>query len=102
MTDLKKDPRYLERDELERELVRRDKQSLISDCLKIFDTNTMLFEQIETEKGRSADLEAEKRALSVEVERLAARTLWAILNERIERRIAKIRNRRKSFNSPVI
>jgi hypothetical protein len=97
----KKDPRFLERDELERELVRRDKQSLISDCLKIFDTNTMLFEQVEQLKGERNDARAETQALKTEVERLKARTLWSILNERIQWRIEKIRSRRKSFNAPV-
>ena len=102
MTNKNGDPRFLERDTLERELVRRDKQALITDCLKIFDTNTMLFHQIEAHKERLTQLEAENRTLSVEVERLVARTLWVILNERIKFRIDKIRNRRKSFNSPTI
>jgi len=97
-----KDPRFLERDELERELVRRDKQSLIGDALKIFDTNTMLFDQLETSKVAIKSLEGEKRSLNVEVDRLRSRTLWAVLNERVALRIEKIRARRKSHNSPVV
>jgi hypothetical protein len=85
----KGDPRYLSRDELERELVGRDKQALISDCLKIFDMNTMLFEQLEVSKQTGT-------MLSVEVARLNSRTLWAILNERIAIRIEQRRKKRGS------
>ena len=93
-TEEKKDPRFLKRDELERELVGRDKQALISDCLKIFDTNTMLFEQIQESKIIEKQLKAAIDLLTAEVKRLNARTLWEILNERIQGRIENIRSRR--------
>jgi len=51
------DNRFLERDQLERELVTKDKQTLITDCLKIFDVNTLMFEQAETAKAYIKDLE---------------------------------------------
>lgn len=93
-TEEKKDPRFLKRDELEHELVGRDKQALISDCLKIFDTNTMLFEQIQESKIIEKQLKAAIDLLTAEVKRLNARTLWEILNERIQGRIENIRSRR--------
>lgn len=99
--ELKKDPRFLERDELERELVVKNKQALISDCLKIFDTNTMIFEQIETAKGNTKVLDDLIRKLGKEIDRLKARTLWAILNERIAWRIEKMKKRRTETNYPT-
>lgn len=95
------DNRFLERDTLERELVRRDKQALIGDCLKIFDTNTILFEQIETAKAQLKDWENHFNVATREIDRLKARTLWAILNERIAWRIEKIRKRRTETNYPT-
>jgi len=96
-----KDPRFLERDELERELVLRDRQALITDCLKIFDTNTMMFEQIESLKGDNKLLNDLLKGLGKEIDRLKARTLWSILNERIAWRIEKIRKRRTETNYPT-
>jgi len=92
------DNRFLERDELELELVRKDKQALINDCLKIFDTNTMLFEQVEAAKGNNDILDKMIRKLGTEIDRLKARTLWSILNERIQWRITKMRKRRTETN----
>lgn len=88
------DNRFLERDVLERELIRRDKQSLVSDCLKIFDTNTMIFEQVEAFKTKVNELERRIKEHQTEVERLKGRTLWAILNERIQWRIDRMKERR--------
>lgn len=98
---VKNDPRYLDRGKLERELVLRDKQALIGDCLKIFDTNTVMFEQMEILKAEAIDAAAAIRGFKVEIDRLNARSLWQVLNERIARRIEKIRKRKASFNYPV-
>ena len=95
------DNRFLERDDLERELVRQDKQTLITDCLKIFDTNTIMFEQNETFKAQVLDLEQRIKEHQDEIERLRGRSLWAILNGRIAWRIEKMRNRRKATNYPI-
>jgi len=95
------DPRFLERDELERDLVRRDKQALISDALKIFDSNTILFEKNIAYRHELDVIDKDKTALVVEVERLKARKFWAILNERIQWRIDKIRQRRTQTNYPT-
>jgi len=95
------DNRFLERGDLERELVVKDKQTLITDCLKIFDTNTILFEQIETAKAHIVDLQSEKEMAAVEINRLKARSLWAILNERIAWRIDKMKKRRTETNYPT-
>lgn len=97
----KKDPRFLKRDDLERELVMRDKQALIGDCLKIFDTNTMLFEQVETEKGRTVTLKDEVLKLVTEIDRLTDRSVVSVIFAMIGNRIDRIRNRRKSFNYPM-
>lgn len=100
-TDKKKDPRFLERDDLERELVRRNKQSLIDDCLKIFDTNTMLFEQIETQKAMTAQLEDEKGKLIIQVDMLRQRKWWQLINDRLMWQIEKMRKRRSTVNYPM-
>ena len=99
--EVKKDPRFLERDELELELVRQDKQKLITNCLKIFDTNTMLFEQIETAKGNNEELKKMAVELGKEIDRLRGRTLWEILNERISLKIEYMRKRRTEVNYPT-
>lgn len=101
MEKKKEDPRFLERDDLERELVRRNKQSLIDDCLKIFDTNTMLFEQIETQKARTAQLEDEKGKLIIQVDMLRQRKWWQLINDRLMWQIEKMRKRRSTVNYPM-
>ena len=95
------DNRFLQRDDLERELVRRDKQALITDCLKIFDTNTMIFEQVETFKTQVFELEQRIKEHQTEVERLRERSLWQVLNERIAWRIEKMKKRRGQTNYPT-
>jgi len=95
------DNRFLERHDLERELVVKDKQTLITDCLKIFDTNTIIFEQVETFKTQVFELEQRIKEHQGEVERLKARSLWAVLNERIAWRIDKMKKRRTETNYPT-
>lgn len=95
------DNRYLERDELERELTRHNRQTLIDDCLKIFDTNTILFEQVERLKEEKKALTLDAVEAIKERRRLERRTLWQILNERIAWRIEKIRKRRTETNYPT-
>ena len=101
MTKEKKDPRFLERDELERELVLRDKQALIGDCLKIFDTNTMLFEQIEAAKVELKQLKSDKQELSDLIDVYKQRKWWQLINDRLAWKIEKIRKRRLSVNYPM-
>ena len=95
------DNRFLERHDLERELVVKDKQTLITDCLKIFDTNTIIFEQAEQLKKDVINATLEMDRLECEIERLKARSLWAILNERIAWRIDKMKKRRTETNYPT-
>jgi hypothetical protein len=97
----KPDNRFLERDDLERELVRQDKQTLITDCLKIFDTNTMLFEQVEALKASLDHSVKNTFDREDEINRLKARTLWQVLNERIAWRIEKMKKRRGQTNYPT-
>ena len=101
MTDEKKDPRFLQRDELERELVTRDKQALIGDCLKIFDTNTMLFEQLEAAKTGLIVLKGANEKFEVKVNRLRQRKWWQLIYDRLAWKIEKIRKRKASFNYPT-
>lgn len=90
----KPDNRFLDREVLERELVCRDKQALISDCLKIFDTNTLLFEQVRELTAQGLEDKARINGFKKEIERLNARSLWAILNERIQWRIDRMKAKR--------
>jgi regulator of replication initiation timing len=81
-----------ERDDLERELVRHDKQALITDCLKIFDTNTMIFEQVETLKAQVKDLEARLDIKRARIYLLEKRTVWQVVNTRLQKRIEKMKS----------
>ena len=83
----------LKRDDLERELVRQDKQKLITQCLKLFDSNSMLASIIDGQVEKIRILEAEKTTLRVENDRLDARRWVAVLNESIRKRVVRIRNR---------
>jgi phage shock protein A len=97
----KPDNRFLERDVLERELVRKDKQALITDCLKIFDTNTMIFEQVETLKAQVKDLEARLDIKRARIYLLEKRTVWQVVNTRLQKRIEKMKSRRDQTNYPT-
>jgi len=53
----------LSRDDLERHLVTKDKQAVITDCLKIFDTNTFLYEGRLINEKRITELSKENHDL---------------------------------------
>jgi len=91
----------LNRDELEREIVNYDKQKLITECLKLFDSNVGLVDRIEQLRGVNMELLKQRVAYKEEADQLRIRTLWQVLNQRIELRIEKIRKRRLSFNYPI-
>jgi hypothetical protein len=83
----------LNRDELERELVVYDKQKLITQCLKLFDSNKSLSHIIEGQVEKIRILEAEKQTDTVEIDRLNSRRWVTVLNESIRKRTVRIRNR---------
>ena len=91
----------LNREELEREIVNYDKQKLITQCLKLFESNMGLVNQIGINRESRIILKAEIKELKAENQRLSLRTLWQVLNERIALRTEKIRKRNASFNYPV-
>ena len=91
----------LNRDELEREIVNYDKQKLITQCLKLFDSNVGLARELGIIRQSHTGLKAEAKELKTENHRLHLRTLWQVLNERIALRTEKIRKRNASFNHPV-
>ena len=84
----------LNREELEREIVNYDKQKLITQCLKLFDSNVGLVRQLEGELVKRRECAEEALALQIRLSRLERRTLWEVLNERIQGRIDAIRFRR--------
>ena len=55
------------REELEKDLVVRDKQSLISDALKIYDTNLMLVDTNRQQALRISDQEEQIEALEAKL-----------------------------------
>ena len=81
MTKEHDDLKDLDRDNLERELVRRDKQALISDALKLFDSNRMLQQIIDTRNKKVKDLEDQARGHRLELGDLRNRTWWQVLNQ---------------------
>lgn len=87
----------LTREELERELVRFDKQKLITQALKLFDTNKTLQQIIEGQIEKIRILDAEKTSLTVEVDRLEGRKWVQVLNESIERRVKRLKERNKKY-----
>jgi hypothetical protein len=58
----------MDRDELERDLVKRDKQSLISDCLRLFDTNAELVTIGEHQIKKILELENKIKEFGTELE----------------------------------
>lgn len=71
----------LNREDLERELVMYDKQKLITQCLKIFDTNVELVNSVKR-LGLAADEAKEKaNSLGAELDRLRKLKFWAWVNE---------------------
>ena len=91
----------LNREELEREIVNYDKQKLITQCLKLFDSNVGLVRQLEEELFKRREYTEETLRLQLKLRRLEHLTLWQVLIERIELRTEKIRKRNASFNHPV-
>lgn len=91
----------LNRDELEREIVNYDKQKLITECLKLFDSNVGLVDRIGELRGVNMELLKQRVEYKEKADRLELRTLWQVLNERIALRIEKIRKRRESVNYPM-
>ena len=91
----------LNRDELEREIVNYDKQKLITECLKLFDSNVGLVNELGVTRASRVILKDEIKELKIDNNRLELRTLWQVINERIELRTEKIRKRNSSFNHPV-
>lgn len=73
----------LNREELERELVRFDKQKLITECLKLFDTNVALTERIEAYRIRVRDVEEANLDLVRMNRELKARTWWQMLKKKL-------------------
>jgi predicted Zn-dependent peptidase len=90
-----------QRDNIERELVRHDKQKLITQCLKLYDSNVRLADELARLNVVGVEAMKSVNQFKAEVRRLTERTMWQIINERIQFRIDKIRSRRKSFNSPT-
>jgi len=83
----------LERDDLERELVRFDKQKLITECLKLFDSNVRLVAELDTHKRVGVSAIEKAADARNERDRLAARTIWQIARERLKYRINKFKTR---------
>jgi hypothetical protein len=73
----------LTREELERELVMFDKQTVITQCLKLFDTNTNLVLQIEAYQNRIKEMEEMVEGLVAKNKELKQRTWFQMLRKRI-------------------
>lgn len=85
------------REEIERELVRYDKQKLITECLKLFDSNKQLsFELQNSREVNTATMSSLSNA-KVEIARLKARTTWQVINDRLSQRIERIRKRNAKY-----
>lgn len=91
----------LNREDLEREIVNYDKQKLITQCLKLFDSNVGLVDELEKMCLSAKNAAEDAIGLRAEKSRLERRTLWQVLNERIALRTEKIRKRNDSFNHPM-
>lgn len=88
----------LKREELEREIVTYDKQKLITQVLKVFDSNVRLAEELERSRAVGvATMESLNKAKK-RIDELEGLTIWQKINQRLEYKINKIRTRRtKTF-----
>lgn len=77
----------MKRDDLERELVVKDRQALITEALKIYDVNTDLVLKLTKERAKRAAAEKAASGLQGQVNELTARN-W------IQVMVGAIRNRR--------
>ncbi len=83
------------RDELERELVRFDKQKILTQCLKLYDTNVELVLKIEAYQTRVKEMEEMVEGLVEKNRELKERKWIKVLNDNIQAKIDKKRNKRK-------
>jgi hypothetical protein len=77
------DPVNLKRDDLERELVRKDKQAVITDCLKIFDFNTIMYHTKLDNEKQILELVQDKKGLEMQIEVLEARSWFYMMLKRL-------------------
>jgi len=70
--------------ELEKSLVSRDKQALISDCLKLFDSNQQLGVLLEESQNRVREQEEMIEGLVARNKELKARTWFRLLREKLK------------------
>jgi len=91
----------LSRSDLEKEIINYDRQKLIDQCLKIFDSNTGLVTELDMMYKVTLQLKAEVKVLKYDVELLRQRKWWQLINDRLVWQIERRRKRRESIN-PLI
>lgn len=91
----------LTRFDLEKELVNYDRQKLITECLKLFDSNKGLIVELEMNTRIGLNLKGEVKDLKAEVDRLKRRKLFGVINDRLDWKIARNKKRRESVNYPM-
>jgi hypothetical protein len=83
----------LKRDDLERDLVGRDKQSLISDCLRLFDSNLRLKEIIDQQDHKIDIARKEAERYRQAFEKQKTKTWVQVLNQTIEEKLKKLKRK---------
>ncbi len=76
----------LTREDLERDLVRMDKQKLITECLKLFSTNVQLVERIEAYRVRVRIVEEANADLMTVNKALKQVTWWSLLKDKLRQK----------------
>jgi hypothetical protein len=83
-----------QRETFERELLKRDKQSIITYSLKTFDKLEMVDKERTILNDKNKGYLKQIQTQAAEINRLNSRTLWQVINERLQIRIDAIRARR--------
>jgi len=87
----------MDREQLERELVRKDKQAVITDCLKIYDTNNKLLKEFADLQKEWLAQKEELKGKRAEIKRLRARKWYSILNTHIAQKLEAKRRRNEQY-----
>ena len=77
------------REEIERELVRYDKQKLITECLKMFDSNMGLADQVKTLRDKLGEAQIAEGTARKAEKRYDEMTVWQFINQKLSRAVER-------------
>lgn len=87
------------REEIERELVRMDKQTLITECLKVYDDHTRIVLEMSATRAALDATDKANRELVDEIRVLERRTWIAVLNDTIRDAVTRKKDINKHYKT---